>query len=367
MAVAFAGIFLSGKVLMSCKKETPKPASIEEAVDNIIHPYILLGANAGVIVGTIKNGQKTIYSYGEKEIGTRQKITAQSILEIASLTKTYTAIALADMHLKGQLNLDDPIENYLPNSVKVPSYNGKKITLRQLANHTSGLPRLPANVDKNAYNPYKGYTEQNMYDFINSYSLKREPGTQFDYSNVGYGLLGHILSLRNNTDYETMITTRVLQPLGMTHTTVSFTTAQLINLVKGYNGNKQVESWSKYQQNIAQGSGSLISSLDDQLIYLEANMGLKNTGLDSAILLSQKLSFQFSGNYQDGIGLGWSHFTTEGQNIIWKNGGNGAYTSFIGFNKAAKTGVVILINSSLNPDIFQTGMGFEILKALNKF
>ncbi|MEO7991193.1 MAG: serine hydrolase domain-containing protein [Chryseolinea sp.] len=354
-------------VVFSCTQNDPKPASIQEAVDNIVSPYIVLGADVGILVGTIQNGEKTIYSFGEREIGSKEKMTGQSVLEIASLTKTYTALALADMHLKGDLNLDDPIENYLPNTVRIPSYNGKKITLRHLANHTSGFPRFASNADKDVYNEYKGYTEQKMYDFISNYTLQREPGTEFEYSAVGYGLLGQILSLKNNSNYEAMMMSNVLLPLNMMHTTISFTPDQLKNLVHGHNGNKSVESWSQYMQNIVQGTGALISTLDDQLIYLEANMGITSTPLYDAMKLSHELTFQHSGLYSDGIGLGWNLFTTEGKHIIWKNGANGGYNSFMGFDKETKTGVVILVNSSLNPEIFATDMGFEIVKALNRF
>ncbi|MEO6230946.1 MAG: serine hydrolase domain-containing protein [Ferruginibacter sp.] len=354
---------VSCSLLLSCTKTVIVSKTLSEAIDNIVTPYTVLGADVGVIVGTVKDGKATIYSYGEKKPGSHEKITAQSVLEIASLTKTYTALALAAMCKNGELNLDDPIENYLPGTVKVPSFNGKKITLRHLANHTSGLPRLPDNIDKEAYNPYKGYTKEKMYEFLNGYSLTREPGSEWEYSNVGFGLLGEILSLKNSSNYETMITDRVLQPLGMTHTTVSFTAGQLLNLVQGYNGNKQVESWSQYQQNIFQGTGSLTSSMEDQLIFLQANMGLIHSSLDSAILLSH----QSSTNNPDDIGLAWNKKTMDNLHIIHKNGGNGGYGSFMGFDKMQKIGVVVMVNSSLNPELFPTDMGFEILKALNKF
>ncbi len=356
-----------GCIFWSCKNNDPKPNTIEQAIDNIVNPYIVLGADVGILVGTIKGGQKTIYSFGEARMGSKEKMTAQSVLEIASLTKVYTAVALADMQLKGEVNLDDPIENYLPNTVHIPSYEGKKITLRHLANHTSGFPRSPSNADKNAYNEYKDYSEQKMYDFVNGYTLTRAPGTQFEYSAVGYGLLGQILSLKNKSNYEVMITNRILQPLNMTHTSISFTPDQMKNLVQGHNGNSQVESWSQYMQNIVQGAGALISNLDDQLIYLNANMGLTVSPLSDAMSLSHTMTFQHTGIYTDGTGLGWNLFTTEGQHIIWKNGGNGGYNSFMGFNKVTKTGVVILVNSSMNPEIFATDMGFEILKALIEF
>ena len=349
----------------SCEKKVPDPVTVRDAVDKAVYPYIATGANVGVIVGVIKDGKKQIFSYGEKEPGGPEQIEPASVLEIASITKTFTAIALADMHLRGELNLDDPIEKYLPSQVKIPSFNGKKITLRHLANHTSGLPRLPSNMDDDAYNPYVGYTGQKMYEFINGYNLDREPGSKFEYSNVGYGLLGQILSLRSKLSYEEMITRNVSGPLGMKHTTVSFTEAQMSNLVSGHHGNKKVESWSKYMENILQGTGSLISSLDDMLIFLEANMSADANPLREAMTLTHQRTFSHKGEHQDGIGLGWTLVTFDQRNYIWKNGGNGGYTSFIGFDESSKTGVVILSNSSMNPDPFQTQMGFEILRAVN--
>lgn len=350
-------------LFLSCTKTDRVPNTLAEAIDNVVTPYTVLGADVGVIVGTVKDGKTAIYSYGEKKPGSREKIVAQSILEIASLTKTYTALALALMCQNGELKLDDPIENYLPADVKVPSFNGNKITLRHLANHTSGLPRLPDNIDKEAYNPYKGYTKEKMYAFLNGFTLTREPGGEQAYSNVGFGLLGEILSLKNNSNYENMIIDRVLQPLKITHTTVSFTPDQVLNLVPGYNGNKQVESWSQYQQNIFQGTGSLISSLEDQLIFLQANMGVILSSLDAAIALIR----QSSTNDPDGIGLAWNKKTIDSLHIIHKNGGNSGYGSFMGFDKTRKIGVVVMVNSSLNPESFPTDMGFEILKVLNKF
>ena len=358
-------LFVIAALCCSCEKKVPAPTTVKDAVDNAVYPYIVTGANLGVIVGVIKNGKRQIFSYGEKEPGNPDQIEPTSVLEIASITKTFTAIALANMHLRGELDLDDPIEKYLPAEVKVPSFNGKKITLRHLANHTSGFPRLPSNMDDDAYNPYVGYTEQKMYEFVNGYTLDREPGSKLEYSNVGYGLLGQILSSRSKSGYEEMVMRNVLAPLGMKHTTVSFTEQQMSNLVSGHHGNKTVESWSKYMANIFQGTGSLISSMDDMLIFLEANMGLTDNPLKEAIHLTHQRTFTHNGDHQDGIGLGWTLVTFDQKNYVWKNGGNGGYTSFIGFDESSGTGVVVLTNSSLNPDPFQTQMGFEILREIN--
>ncbi|MEJ7644814.1 MAG: serine hydrolase domain-containing protein [Chryseolinea sp.] len=355
-------ITLFTALLMSCSSDDVKPVTVNDAVDKIITPYIVLGADVGIIVGVVKDKETTVYSYGEKVLGSNEKISSQSVLEIASLTKVYTSVALASMHINGELNLDEPIENLLPSEVHVPSFEGKKITLRHLATHTSGFPRNPTNMDEDAYNQYKGYTKEKMYDFINSFSLTRAPGSEVVYSSVGYGLLGEILSLKNNSNYERMIFERILGPLGMSHTTVSFTPAQLENLVQGYNGTTRVESWSQHMQDIMQGTGALISTLDDQLIYLKANMGLIDTPLRNAMLLSHD-----SKNNPVDKGLGWNIKNADGLTIIWKNGGNGGYGSMMAFDKTKGLGVVVMANSSMNPEIFPTDIGFEILKALSRF
>lgn len=358
---SFIVLFAAVNLFISCGKNTPYPETPSEAVDKIVQPYIALGGDVGVIVGTVHNNETAIYSFGQKELGSMEKISGQSVLEIASLTKVYTGMALAAMQLSGELSIDDPIEDYLPTTYHIPSYNGHKITLRHLATHTSGFPRYPDNIDEDAYNMYKDYSEENMIAFLNGFELTREPGSEIAYSNIGYGLLGKILALVNNSDYETMITQHVLQPLGMTHTTVSFTPAQLANLVYGYNGTQQVESWAQYQQEIFRGSGSLLSSIEDQLLFLRANIGMPASALDAAVQFAQ-----MPNGDSGAIPFGWNKVTEGDLQLLVKNGGNGGYGSFMGFDKTRKIGVIVLINSSRNPDLFQTDMGMEILKALSK-
>ncbi|MES2732468.1 MAG: serine hydrolase domain-containing protein [Bacteroidota bacterium] len=354
-------------MLAACDQKDPQPTNLKEIVDDVVFPYIAFGSNVGVVVGVINKGVKTTYTYGEKEIGKRDLVTTQMFFETASVTKTFTALALADMHLKGELNLDDPIENYLPATVKVPSRNGKKITLKQLANHTSGLPADPSNVDTEAFNKYKDYTEEKMYTFLSGYELPRDPGSEYQYSNVGYGLLGQIMSIKNKSSYFEVISSRILQPLGMANTNVQLTEAQKLNLAQGHNGNEKVEPWAPYQQNIFQGTGALYSTMDDMLIFLQANMDPKSTPLQKAAELTQQINnipFGVLTWRANGIGMAWGEFVIAEQKILSKSGGNGGFTSFIGFNKATQTGVVILANSSMNPDAFPSQMGFEILKKI---
>jgi len=115
---------------------------------------------------------------------------------------------------QGLVNLGDPIEKYLPaNNITVPSYNGHKITLEDLATHTSGLPDFPTGWIRN-----HSYTTQQVYDFISNTTLSSEPGIKADYSDIGMGLLGHILSLRTGVSFDQLVKDRTLKILAMDST-----------------------------------------------------------------------------------------------------------------------------------------------------
>src|SRR5207244_7748295 len=149
----------------------------------------------GIVVGLLDpSGARRIIAVG---------VDQAAVFEIGSITKTFTASILADMVDHGEVRLDDPVAKYLPPSVRVPSRNGKQITLLDLATQSSGLPRMPSNfTPKDSLNPYADYTVQQMYAFLSSYALTRDVGAEYEYSNLGVGLLGHALALKAGTSYE---------------------------------------------------------------------------------------------------------------------------------------------------------------------
>ena len=130
------------------------------------------------------------------------------------MTKVFTSLLLMDMTRHGEIALTDPVSKYLPASVKVPERNNRKITLADLSTQSSGLPRMPTNfAPKDQMNPYADYSVQQMYDFLSGYQLTRDIGSQYEYSNLGVGLLGHVLSLRAGTSYEALVRSRICDPL----------------------------------------------------------------------------------------------------------------------------------------------------------
>ena len=151
-------------------------------------------------------------------------LDGNTVFEMGSISKVFTGALLADMVARGEVKLDDPIAKYLPQTVKVPSRNGRQITLLDLATQSSGLPRLPSNMRPADFsNPYADYSVQQLYEFLSGYSLTRDPGQRYEYSNLGVGLLGHVLALRAGKSYEEILKERILDPLGMNDTRVDAT------------------------------------------------------------------------------------------------------------------------------------------------
>lgn len=309
--------------------------------------------NTGIVVGVITSRGTSFFSYGVKSLETNEPVDEHTVFEIGSITKTFTCILLASEVVNGELNLDDPIQNLLPEGVTAPTRNGESIKLVHLANHTSALPRVPNNfVRTNRENPYADLTEQQVYEFVNNCELPYDIGTKFLYSNLGMGLLGNILAAKNNTTYEELMLRKIVEPIGLEDTRITLTPDMGKRFAKGHNTGVEVDY---YTLPAIAGAGAIRSTAVDMLKYLAANMGIKKTDLYPAMELSHKSTGIKEGEMT--AGLGWITSMVEGEEIIWHDGGTGGFMSFIGFTKDRKKGVVVLTNSNGFPD----DIGFHVL------
>jgi D-alanyl-D-alanine-carboxypeptidase/D-alanyl-D-alanine-endopeptidase len=265
--------------------------------------------------------------------------------EIGSITKVFTALTLADMVAKGEVKLDDPIAKYLPPGVTAPEKDGKAITLADLATHTSGLPRMPSNfAPKDPANPYADYSEGLLWAFLAGHQLTRDPGAQWEYSNLGFGLLGELLAHRAGSDYETLVKSRVIGPLGMTSTTITLTSEERTRLAAGHDSSlRRVANWDF--ESLA-GAGSLRSTANDLMTFLAAAMGLSatppNFSADFAATLAVTRPSPTPNMSQ---ALGWEILHTPGGDIVEHGGGTGGYHTFIAYRPKTKVGVVMLTNA----------------------
>jgi serine-type D-Ala-D-Ala carboxypeptidase/endopeptidase len=312
----------------------------------------------GIVVGIIEPAGRRIVAFGSSDRNDRRPLDGNSVFEIGSITKVFTSLLLADMVRRGEVALTDPVAKYLPQGVKMPGRGGVQITLEDLARHRSGLPRMPTNFNAGTdpNNPYAGYSTKQLYEFLSSYELTRDIGAQFEYSNMGAGLLGHVLSLAAGKNYEMLIRSRVLQPLGMNSTGISLSSDMKSRLAVGHNGSFEATSNWDLTDAFA-GAGALRSTASDMLSFLAAQLGEKQSDLGPAIAATTATRKPAGSGME--IGLGWLIRAKKESEIIWHNGGTGGYRTFAGYDPKARTGVVVLSNVSTaaGPD----DIGFHLL------
>ncbi len=338
-----AALLLAGFVL-SCATAFTQPPSDTEIRQILAGRVGAENNGSGIVVGVVDaNGRRTI-SYGSLAKNDARKLDGDTVFEIGSMTKVFTSLLLMDMVRRGEVALTDPISKFLPESVKVPERNGRKITLADLSTQSSGLPRMPNNfTPKDPDNPYADYTVQQMYDFLSGYKLTRDVGSQYEYSNLGVGLLGHVLSLRAGISYEALVRSRICDPLGLKDTRVTLTPEMKTRLAVGHSGGLQaVENWDI--PTLA-GAGALRSSANDMLTFLAANLGFVKTPL--AQDMADEVSVRRSAGAPDmEIAYAWHIQTKDGNSIVWHNGGTGGYRAYMGYDPKARVGVVALTNIS---------------------
>ena len=329
--------------------------------------------NAAIVVGLVDPNGTQFYGYGNMSNANPITVDKDTIFAIGSITKVFTTILLADMVNSGLVNLDDPIEKYFPPSVKAPTYNGQKITLENLATHTSGLPEFPGSHCVSNFNGTddedsiqarlffiecdKNYTFDQLYQDLSNTTLTSEPGLKFEYSTFGISLLGHILALKSGISYDRLLEEKILNVLGMNSTSIVLSDAQKSRLAIGHLNGQELPFWNTSRP-IAP-AGGLHSSVADMLKFASANLGLIDTKINTAmkeshiIIHDSRLGKAFSNNYTAYVSLGWIIATDFGIQIVEHNGETAdGYNSFIALNTSKERGIVIIASaSSIDIDI----------------
>ena len=293
----------------------------------------------GAIIGILTRRGRSFTAYGRARAD-GPEITADTIFEVGSITKVFTSLLLADMVEHGEVALDDPVRKYLPSGVTVPSRGRREITLADLATHTSGLPRDPTNLDlRSLDNPYATYRAEDLYAFLASYSLQRDPGTQWDYSNAGMGLLGHVLAARAGLSYEELLRRRVLAPLGMKETTIEVNEERRTRRATGHNQALAPVPWWHFDA--LAGAGAINSTASDMLVFAEAALGA-DTPLKAAF--TRMTSIRRPVDRGTDQALGWDAFRYQGNEVLAKSGGTNGFRSRLFVDPTGHRAVIVLIN-----------------------
>ncbi|PCJ90961.1 MAG: serine hydrolase [Flavobacteriaceae bacterium] len=347
-------IFLAA--IVSCQSQQSKTKADKKTlpveVIETIEKRISEGITPSIAIAVIDSSGVHYFNFGKTTIdGTA--VDEFTIYEIGSISKVFTAILLAQQVLDGDIKLNDSINGLLPDGIKVPVLGDNEITIGNLTDHTSGLPRMPDNfAPANPHNPYADYTVEQMYEFISNYQPVREVGAAYEYSNLAQGLLGHLLAINKHTTFEDLMVQTIAAPLEMNDTRIEFTKRMKEHMALGHSEGKVVENWDI--PTLA-GAGAIRSSTSDMAKFISGNLGHVNTPLREAMELSHKVRHNKAGAMS--VAMAWHIKKGANGDVIWHNGGTGGYRTFSGFVKETGMGIVLLSNSSRSVD----DIGFNLL------
>jgi CubicO group peptidase (beta-lactamase class C family) len=337
-------------------RSSPVVGDVDAILDRHASKHVAVG------VGVYREGE--VWTFGRGRVGgyRPKPPSPDTIFEIGSITKVFTATVLADLVEEGLVALGDPVQRYLPEGVLLP-VRGQPITLADLATHTSGLPRLPKGLIRQSLrhrdNPYARFTVAHLEHALTEAKLKGEPGDKLRYSNFGFGLLGQALACRTGQSYEQLVRERICEPLGLADTRISIPAEAIPRFADGHNRRgRRVLHW---ELSALAGAGALRSTVADLLRFLDLQLRPPMTRLGHAASATHEPRVRRGRLFQS---LGWAGLPLRGDSrqVLWHNGGTGGFRSFAGFVAASNTGVVVLSNCSRSVD----AIGFQILEAINE-
>jgi D-alanyl-D-alanine-carboxypeptidase/D-alanyl-D-alanine-endopeptidase len=307
------------------------------------------GKHAGMVIGVVDEHGSRVFAAGKMDNGTDQEVNSDTLFEIGSITKTFTVLLLEDLVNRGEMKLDDPVELYLPNSVKVPSRHGKKITLLNLAAQDSGLPFDGTNMpQRDPRNIFAEYTADNLYAFLSGYRLTQDPGAEFRYSNAGIALLGNAIERKAGRDFESLLRERICTPLHMDGTYVIVPTKLKPRLATGH------DDHGKHPGTILQviiPAGGIRSTANDMLKYVSANIGLQPCALTPLMRKTHPIQHPTSLDPIEGsmgaTAMPWydlSAYQKPDMDFRGHGGGTFGFSAYVGFDLKRRRGVVVLSN-----------------------
>ncbi|MBS1509899.1 MAG: beta-lactamase family protein [Bacteroidetes bacterium] len=336
---------ITGPIIKSATDNAVTTA-MDKKVDSIVQRFMFTSKTVGMSIGLLKDGKTYFYNYGETQKGNGKLPTNESVYEIGSVTKTFTATILAKAVTEHKINLSDPVNKYLPKDVPLLKFGNDTLKIVQLANHTSGLPPLPGNFGAtDLINPYKDYDNDKLNAYLKTAKLLRKPGVQFEYCNLGVGLLGHILETIYQMPYEKMVTTFICSKAGMNNTRQFLLQKDSSFFVQGYN--ESILPNSQWDFKALAAAGCLRSNATDMLKYAALQTACSDKTLQAAITLTHQPTFNTG---QQQIALNWFIQNWGSGDVLFHGGQTGGYKSFLAINPETKNAVIILANTTVSND-----------------
>jgi len=311
-------------------------------INELVKPLIDNDILPSVTIGVVDRGTHWIGNYGKLSEDDPHPPTDKTIYEIGSITKVFTGILLAHAIAAGEVTIDTTIGSIDASARELNPEVANSLQLWHLATHSSGLPRMPTNLQPaNPLHPYVDYDRRLMLEFLHSVRLEKLPGTPSGYSNYGLGLLGELLAMKTGTSYSDMLKQRITIPLKMKDTSVTVSPDARPRLAPPHQADgRRGEEW---EFDAMAGAGAIRSTSRDMLRLIDAHLKLRQDPLGAAIELAWRQHLPGEG---DGfaMGLGW-HIARDAT-TRWHNGQTGGYHSILFINRPLQAGVIVLSNSA---------------------
>jgi serine-type D-Ala-D-Ala carboxypeptidase/endopeptidase len=326
--------------------------ALAERIDN-------LKKSVGMVVGIVTPLGTRIISYGKSSKDKTAAVDENTIFEIGGVTEIFTGLLLADMTVKGEVSLDEPVNKFLPTKSGLHKRNGSDVTFFDLATHTSGLPFLPPDIKADDIRAFADYHDDQLYKFAGHYKIEPASGLKWRYSHVGYGILAKALANRAGVDFSTLVKQRITDRLGMKNTSIHLTEKQKLSRAKGHD--KMLNIAPFWSAPSFEGATSMRSSARDLVLLIKAYLTANQSSIRDALKLSLETG-RPGPNFEQA--LGWRLVFSESQPthhaIAIVGGKTWGCSSFIAMDEETKSGVVVLSNCSED----HGGLGWTILRSL---
>ncbi len=307
---------------------------LDSNVLNQLEADLESGTYTGAAILVVDGDDTKFYGLGKRAHDDDVTPDAETQFEIGSISKVFTAQLLADRLVSGSLTLETTIGEVLGDKARLKPAIAA-ITLKQLATHQSGLPRLPGNLNMtDMANPYAHYGFDQMLAYLESIDAG-DLESPSSYSNLGSGLLGQLLAIESGQTYEALLKQTLFDPLGMARSSID---PLLENVATGHANGSATPYWDL---NSHAPAGAIMSSINDMERFLRAYMD----NPDAARKLTLQ-SYHMSGE-SHGSGLGWQiRVNDQGNTQYWHNGGTGGFRSMMAFDASQRQGIIMLINET---------------------
>jgi CubicO group peptidase (beta-lactamase class C family) len=359
--VASSLLFLCSCAL-TCQQQPPEELKpVIDQLDKLATELVKDPSEASFTIGLVqKSGLVWSKSYGYADVESKRPANADSVYRIGSITKQFTALMLLQLVHDGKVHLSDPVEKYFPeiHQVQGEYKNAPPITLVQLATHTAGLDREPANMETYVKGPVSDW-EKILISALPHTKYLYEPGTRFSYSNIGYAILGATLSRAAKQPYTEYVKQRILLPLGMTHSDFELTPALEPHMTTGYDrdeNNKIHPETAAQEHKAGRGykvpNGALYTTVGDmaKFVAFELHGGPESVLPNKELEENARRLVASNPGLQFGYGIGFLIQRKEDRELIGHSGAVAGYLAAAYYRPDANTGIIVLHNE-IEPSI----------------